>query len=73
MFGRVEIFGKKNAADFTSGSEGGKRFAAIGEIIHDLDSAKAGQQPGHATVKDVLTDVLRLDVQNIVRTAQALG
>src|SRR5947207_1654349 len=73
MFGRVQMFGKTKAADFTRGSQGGKRFASIAQIIGDLDTAKAGQQPGRATVKDALIDVLKDDVHNVVRTARAIA
>ena len=73
MFGRVEIFGKTNAADFAARSQAGKRIAAIAQIIHDLDSAKAGQQPGRATVKDALLEALRQDLNSIVRTARAIA
>lgn len=73
MFGRADTFGKDNAADFPAATEGAKHFAALGQVIADLDDAKAGQKPGGATAKSVLLDALRLDVQNIARTARAIG
>jgi hypothetical protein len=73
MFGRVDSFGRTNAADFQPDSEAGKRFATLGGIIHDLDSAKARQKPGRATVKQTLLEALRSDILNIVRTARAIA
>lgn len=73
MFGRVQTFGTDNAADFAAGSEAQKRFANIAQIIKDLDAARAGQQGGGGTSKEVLLDALRLDLQNITRTARAIA
>lgn len=73
MFGRVRTFGKDNAADFAAGSKALAHFAAITQIIEDLDAAKAGQQGGGVTAKEGLFDALRLDVQNIARTARAIA
>src|SRR5712691_11320026 len=70
---RYDTFGKDNAADFAAGSEGAKHFAALGQIITGLDEAKASQKPGGATAKSVLLDALRLDIQNIARTARAIA
>jgi len=70
--GRVQTFGKDNAADFALTGEATKRFTNVGQIIKDLDAAKAGQQPGAATAKEVLIDALRLDLQNLARTARAI-
>src|SRR5438046_783412 len=39
--------------------------------IKGLDKAKANQKPGSADAREVLIDALRLDVQNITRTAIA--
>ena len=72
MFGRVQTFGKDNTADFAPGGEALKRFTSIGQVIKDLDAAKANQQPGAATAKDVLLDALRMDLQNVARTARAI-
>ena len=72
MFGRVKTFGQTNAADFAAGSEATKRFGNVGKIIADLDTAKASQQRDGTTSKSVLMDALRLDVQNVTRTARAM-
>jgi hypothetical protein len=72
MFGRVETFGNDNAADFAPTSEATKRFTNIRRIIGDLDREKSKQQGGDATAKEVLADALRLDIQNIARTARAI-
>ena len=67
---RVETFGKDNADDFAAGSKAAGHFASVAQIIKDLDTAKAGQDGGTATAKEVLLDALRLDLQNIARTAE---
>ena len=72
MFGRVQTFGTDNAADFAIGGKALGHFANITQIIRDLDLAKAGQIGGGVTAKSVLLDALRLDVQNIRRTAVAI-
>jgi hypothetical protein len=73
MFGRVKTFGADHSADFAAGGEAQKRFANIGQVIIDLDDAKAAQQGGGVTAKEVLLDALRLDLQNISRTARAIA
>lgn len=72
MFGRVVSFGTDNTTDFPAGTDAQKRFANVRQIIQDLDKAKAGQQAGGNTAKAVLLDGLRLDIQNIARTASAI-
>ena len=72
MFKRVDTFGDTNAGDFAAGSEAAKKFAAVKKAIGDLDGARAGQRPTAGTSKEVLLDALRLDVQNITRTARAM-
>ena len=73
MFGRVTTFGKDNAANFAAGSKATAHFACMAQVIKDLDTAKAGQQGGGVTGKEVLLDALRLDIQNISRTARAIA
>ncbi len=73
MFGRVVTFGKDNAPDFPAATEGAKRFANLAQVIAGLDDAKANQKPGGTTAKSVLLDALRLDIQNIARTARAIA
>lgn len=72
MLGRVQTFGKDNTADFAAGSKAAGYFATLAQVITDLDTAKAGQDGGTATAKSVLLDALRLDLQNIARTARAI-
>ncbi|MEO7933254.1 MAG: hypothetical protein ABIT76_08870 [Chthoniobacterales bacterium] len=72
MFGRVTTFGTDNSADFAPGSNALGHFANLTRIIAELDLAKAGQLGGGVTAKSVLIDALRLDVQNIRRTAVAM-
>ena len=71
-FGRVLAFGQKNLAD-VSATDAPAHLTRLGTIISDLDDAKAGQGGGSATPVAVLRDVLKLDVQNITRTARALA
>ena len=74
MFVRVRTFGQNNAADFPAGSTGATHFASLNQVIAGLDTAKAGQKGGvGATAKSVLIDTLRLDMQNIARTARAIA
>ena len=73
VFGRVDTFGRDNTADFVPTSEGTKRFTNVRRIITDLDKEKANQKGGSATAKEVLLDALRLDLQNVARTARAIA
>ena len=73
MFLRVQTFGQDNHADFTAGSKATTALTALGQVILDLDAAKANQQGGTATAREVLLDGLRLDLQNIARTARAIA
>jgi len=72
MFGRVQTFGKDPTADFAAGSKAAGHFASVAQIIKDLDTAKAQQDGGTATAQEVLLDALRLDLQNIARTAEVV-
>jgi len=72
MFGRVQTFGQNNASDFAADSKATGHFSAISSIIQEIDAAKALQQGGNATAKEVLLDGLKLDLQNIGRTARAI-
>src|SRR4051794_18403654 len=77
MFKRAQIFGKDNANDFPADKEGARRFASLATVIVALDSAKVGQLTGRTrtttTAKEVLLDALKLDMQNISRTARAIS
>ena len=69
-FGRVYAFGQANLAD-VAGTDAPAHLNSLHVIITALDKAKAGQQGGSALPAGVLLDALRLDVQNITRTAHA--
>ena len=69
-FDRSHTFTETNLAD-VAGTDAPQHLAKLGGILKALDRAKAGQHGGDATPKDVLVDALRLDVQNITRTAHA--
>lgn len=74
MFNRVIAFGDDNAADFAAGSKALTCFAGLKAIIVKLDAAKAGQRTATGgTAREILFDALRLDLQNIARTARAIA
>ena len=74
MFGRVQTFGQDNQDDSAPDSVAATSFANLAQIIQDLDAAKVAQQGGPtAASKEVLLDALRLDLQNVVRTARAIA
>ncbi len=72
MFVRVQTFGTDNSADFAVGSTAATNFASLTTVISSLNTAKAGQKPGRDTSSEVLLDAIRLDIQNITRTAAAI-
>jgi hypothetical protein len=72
MFVRVQTFGTDNSADFAPASTAATNFATVTTVINGLNTAKAGQKPGRDTSKEVLLDAIRLDLQNITRTAAAI-
>lgn len=73
MFQRVSTFGGDNAADFAVGSIAATNLASLNQVISSLGTAKAGQKPGRDTSSEVLLDAIRLDIQNITRTAAAIA
>ncbi len=72
VFKRVQTFGNDNGADFAAGSVAKTNFTAIDQVITGLDQAKAGQVGNAHTSKDTLLNAVRLDLQNITRTAAAI-
>ncbi|HUJ10188.1 MAG TPA: hypothetical protein VL171_09190 [Verrucomicrobiae bacterium] len=72
MFVRVDSFGRAHAAD-SSSTDAPQHLDNLGRIIAELGKAKAGQAHGSTEAKEVLLDALRLDVQNVSRTAAALA
>ena len=71
-FGRDYNFGQASLAD-AAGTDAPQHLTNLKTITSKLDKAKAGQQGGSATPAAVLVDAVRLDVQNITRTARALS
>jgi hypothetical protein len=69
---RVRTFGNTNAADFSASSKATTLFAGVEAGIKKIDGAKAGQFPAFAS-KETLLHALTLDLQNISRTARAIG
>jgi hypothetical protein len=72
MFVRVQTFGTDNSADFAPASTAATNLATVTTVVNGLNTAKAGQKPGRDTSKEVLLDAIRLDLQNITRTAAAI-
>ncbi|HLP78505.1 MAG TPA: hypothetical protein VK327_16495, partial [Candidatus Paceibacterota bacterium] len=72
MFHRSKAFGQTNTADFPPDGEAARRFTNLSAILIGLDKARASQQGGGTTAKSVLMDALKLDIQNITRTARAM-
>jgi hypothetical protein len=71
-FVRVLNFGRANAADVAA-TDAPQHLTKLEAIIGKLNTAKAGQKGGSAEAKDVLIDALRIDVQNITRTAGVIA
>ena len=71
-FQRTQTFGSNNAADFAVGSLAKQNFAVLDEVLSGLDEAKAGQASGGNTSMDTLLNAVKLDLQNITRTAAAI-
>jgi hypothetical protein len=71
-FKRVQTFGDDNAGDFAAGGVAQANFTTIDQVIADLDKAKAGQVTNANTSMDTLLNAVRLDIQNITRTAAAV-
>lgn len=69
---RVQTFGTDNSADFAAGSTAATNFATVTTVINSLNTAKAGQKPGRDTSSEVLLNAIRLNIQNITRTASAI-
>jgi len=71
-FKRIQTFGDANAADFAAGGVAQTNFTSINQVITGLDNAKAGQVGNADTSLDTLHNAVRLDLQNITRTAAAI-
>jgi hypothetical protein len=72
MFKRVQTFGGDNAADFAVGTIAHTNFTTIDQVITGLDTAKAGQVTNANTSMETLLNAVKLDIQNITRTAAAI-
>ena len=70
--GRVYDFGQANLAD-VAGTDATQHLTNLKTINDQLAKAKAGQNGGDATPFTVQVDVVRQQVQNITRTARAIG
>jgi hypothetical protein len=72
MFNRVQTFGDDNVADFAAGSVAEASFTILNQVIIGLDKAKAGQVTNGNTSMETLLNAVKLDIQNITRTAAAI-
>lgn len=68
---RVQTFGDDYTADFANLNIATTEFANLDDLIDKLDDAKAGQTPNRVS-KSTLVDSLKLDLQNIARTARSI-
>jgi hypothetical protein len=73
MFVRAKTFGDDNATDFVVGSAALGLFIELDGVIGKLESARAGQNTSARTSKQTILDAIRLDLQNITRTAAAIA
>ena len=64
-FVRIRAFGEDHASDFVPDS--------VAQVVDALDDAQAGQNRGRNTSKATLLDAIRLDLQNLTRTAAAIA
>src|SRR5712671_5191965 len=69
---RTQTFGNVNAADFVAGSIATANFTTIDQVIAGLEEAKAGQVVNANTSQETLLTAVKLDIQNITRTAAAI-
>jgi hypothetical protein len=72
MFQRVLTFGRDHAAEFPPASRVFAHTTALQQVVLELEGAKASQIRGRTTAREVLLDALRLDLQNVTRTARAI-
>jgi len=68
---RVSTFRIENTADFAAGSLALTLFDKVDQVLAGLGEAKVGQLRTKVT-KATLLEALRLDLQNIARTARAI-
>jgi hypothetical protein len=73
MFVRAKTFGEDNATDFAVGGAALTLFVELDGVIGKLETARATQNNSARTSKQSLLDAMRLDVQNIIRTAAAIA
>jgi hypothetical protein len=71
-FGRSYDFGQASLTD-VAGTDAPQHLTNLKADYDGLGRAKAGQKGGSAAPAAVLVDALRLDVQNVTRTAHALA
>jgi hypothetical protein len=79
MFVGVCGFGTDHAEDFAANSLGGELFAALADVVSQLDVHTASQGPGFGPARQetsqraVLCEALRDDLRAISRTAEAIA
>ena len=73
MFKRVLAFGQDHAADFPPGSQARRHWETLGVIVRELEQGRVTQRSPRDTAREVLFDALRIDLQNIARTARAIA
>jgi len=73
MFDRVVAFGQANATDFLDSSKAAELFARMKEVVARIAVASNSPEVDQSTSVAVLLDALRIDLNNIVRTASEIG
>ena len=73
MFNRVVKFGQDNTDDFSASSKAAELFARLKAAVAQMDDARTLPQVDQATARAVLLDALRIDLENIARTASEIA
>src|SRR5262245_49502237 len=73
MFRKSVNFCENNSADFAENNNVTVHVANLARVIKGLDEANASQQGVSVAIKDGLLDSLRIDIQNVARTASAIA
>jgi len=68
---RVQTFGEDNTTDYAEIAIATEGFATLDDLIAQIGDAKAGQTPNRVS-KSTLLDGVKIDLQNIARTARSI-
>ncbi len=68
---RVQTFVEENSADFSGNQIVAEELGKLDGYIDDINAARVGQTPNRVS-KSTLRDALKLDLQNVARTARSI-